>query len=118
MIFEKFDVVLVNLNPQKGHAQAGIRPAVIIQSNLFNRYAPTIILVPLTTQEKKIFPSEFLISPSQKNGLSQSSRFLGSQLITVDKNFVVKRLGQLEEKYFDQVKEALQVSLDFENDFV
>lgn len=117
-MLEKFDVVLVNLNPRKGHTQAGVRPAIIVQSNLFNRYSPTIILAPLTTKKKKIFPSEFLISPSIRNGLSLPSRFLGSQLITIDKDFVIRRLGKLESKYYQQAKEALRISLDFENDFV
>ena len=118
MTLEKFDIVVVNLDPRKGHAQAGIRPAVIVQSNLFNRHAATIIVVPLTSKEKKLFPSEFLISPSHRNGLTAPSRFLGSQLMTLDKTFVVKRLGQLEEKYYAQAREALRISLDFENDFV
>jgi mRNA interferase MazF len=118
MIFEKFDIVLVNLDPRKGHAQAGIRPAVVVQSNLFNASSSTVILVPLTAQQKKIFPSEFLINPTQKNGLVGISRFLGSQLMTVDKDFIVKRMGRLEEEYFHQVQEALRISLDWENDFV
>lgn len=118
MTIEKFDIVLVNLNPRKGHAQAGIRPAVVMQSNLFNRYSPTVIIAPLTSQKKKLFPSEFLITPSRSNGLSEPSRFLGSQLITIDKDFIQKRLGRLEEKYFDEAREALRVSLDWENDFI
>ena len=118
MHYEKFNIVSVNLNPRKGHVLAGIRPAVIIQSNLFNPYSSTLVIVPLTTQKKKLFPSEFLIHPSKSNGLSEDSRFLGSQLMTVDKDCVSKKLGKLEEKYFSSVQEALRVSLDWENEFV
>lgn len=115
---KKFDVVLANLNPRKGHAQSGIRPAVVVQSNLFNQYSTTLIVIPLTTQHRKIFPSEFLIQPSRKNGLQDVSRFLGSQPMTLDGDFVEKVLGSLEDKYYVQVQEALRVSLDWDNDFV
>lgn len=114
----KYDIVMVDLNPRKGHAQSGFRPSVIIQSNAFNRSSPTIIVVPLTSVEKKIFPSEFLINPSPANGLKKRSRFLGSQIMTVDSSFIVKKIGRLERNYFPMVREALDVALDWENEFI
>jgi len=115
--FQKFDVFFIDLNPKKGHAQAGIRPCVLIQSNLFNQYGSTLVVVPVTTNQKKIFPSEFLIEPSESNGLKQVSRFLGSQIMTIDKEFVRKKIGSLEECYHEEVQKALSVALDWENDF-
>jgi len=115
---KKFDIFLVNLNPKKGHTQAGMRPCVIVQSNIFNTYSSTILVVPLTTVEKKIFPSEFWINPSRKNGLKQKSRFLGSQIITIDKKYFSQKLGDLEKKYYFLVKEALEISLDPDNNFI
>ncbi|MFZ5342011.1 MAG: type II toxin-antitoxin system PemK/MazF family toxin [Patescibacteria group bacterium] len=44
-----------------------MRPCVVIQSNIFNKYSPTIIVVPLTSNSAKIFPSEFLIKASKTN---------------------------------------------------
>ncbi len=114
---KKYDIFLANLNPKKGHAQAGMRPCVIIQSNLFNSHSSTALIVPLTTTKKNIFPSEFYITPSKLNGLSQKSRFLGSQIMTLDKNYLEKKLGSLENKYHSQVKESLGVALDWEDDF-
>jgi mRNA interferase MazF len=113
---QKYDIVSVDLNPKKGHAQAGIRPCVIIQSNLFAT-SPTVLLVPLASQKKKIFPSEFLISPSKTNGLSAESRFLGSQIMTLDKHFLKNKMGVLEPEYRPYVREALDVSLDPNDDF-
>ena len=55
MEIKKFDIIMINLNPKKWHTQAWIRPCVVIQNNLFNKYSPTIIVVPLTTTKKKIF---------------------------------------------------------------
>jgi len=114
---KKFDVLLVNLDPGKGHVQAGLRPVILIQSNLFNRNSSTLIIVPLTSTEKTLFPSEFLIQPSETNGLMAASRFLGSQMMTVDRCWVLKKMGHLEEVYHPLVQEALSVALDWEGDF-
>jgi len=64
-----------------------------------------------------VFPSEFTITPSERNGLKEHSRFLGSQIITLDVQYLSKKLGRLEEKYQLQVREALGVALDIEDDF-
>lgn len=114
----KFEIWHVDLDPKKGHAQAGTRPCIIVQSNLFNSHGPTVVVIPLTTTVRKIFPSEFFITPSKKNGLSQPSRALGSQLFTVDKRFFVKQIGVLEKTYWKELQQALSVSLDWENDFL
>ena len=116
MSFKKYDIVLLDLDPPKGHAQAGVRPAVILQSNNFAR-ASTTIIVPLTTSNKKAYPSQFWIEPTKGNGLLLNSCFLGTQITTIDLEFIIKKIGYLEEKYYPQVKEALAISLDWENDF-
>lgn len=109
---KKFEIWNVDLNPQKGHTQAGTRPCIIIQSNLFNAHSPTVVVIPLTTTKQNIFPSEFLISSSKINGLSQPSRALGSQAFTVDKRFFRKQIGILEEIYWTELKQTLHASLD------
>jgi len=116
-VMNKFDIIEVNLNPQKGHAQAGIRPAIIIQSNAFNQYSPTLIIVPLTSKQKKIFPGEFQITPSIENGLTKTSRFLGSQIMTLDKSFIAKKIGTLEPVYWEKLEESIMIVLDLKNQF-
>ncbi len=117
MNIKKYDTITVNLNPRKGSTQAGIRPCVVIQSNLFNQYSSTIIVVPLTTKVRKVFPSEFMISPSKLNWLSKKSRFLWSQIITVDKRFVFAKVWTLESKYYDDIDNAISKALDTTHDF-
>ena len=114
---KKYDIYNIDLNPKKWSAQAWIRPCVIIQSNIFNNHSPTLIIVPLTSNDKKIFPSEFLIKPSKQNWLKQESRFLWSQIITIDKRYFWKKLGKLDECYFEEMHEALSTSLDWCNDY-
>jgi len=117
MNLKKYDVVLLDLDPPKGHVQAGVRPAVIAQSNLFNRRASTVLIVPLTSNSNKLFPCEFWIEPSKKNGLGSPSRFLGSQLTALDKEFIIKKIGRLEAGYHHLVQEALGVALDWDDSF-
>ena len=116
-MLKKYDIVFVNLNPKKWHTQAWIIPCVIIQNNLFNNNAPTLIVVPLTSNLKTPFPSEFIINASKQNWLKEDSRFLGSQIITIDKDFVTKKVWSLEAKYYEEIKNAIYIALDFDDDF-
>jgi len=117
MIITKYDIFLANFSSQKGSVQSGKRPCVILQSNLFNAQSATVLVAPLTTSILKIFPSEFLISPSVENGLDNLSRFLGSQIITIDKQFLLQSLGKLEATYRADVQKALSVAFDLPDDF-
>ena len=117
MNIKKYDILKVNLNPKKWHAQAWIRPCIVIQSNIFNKYSPTILVVPLTSTEKDIFPSEFWIKPSKINWLSSKSRFLWSQIMTLDKDYVVWKFWELEKKYFGELRNAISISLDLGDDY-
>ena len=87
-MIKKYDIVKVDLNPKKWHTQAGIRPAIVVQGDLFNKYAPTILVVPLTSNLKEPFPSEFIIKKTKINGLDSNSRVLWSQIITLDKDLL------------------------------
>jgi len=116
-MYKKYDIIFANLNPKKWHTQAWIRPCVIVQNNLFNAAAPTTIIIPLTSVLKKPFPSEFIIKKSRENGLDEDSRFLWSQIITIDKEYITKRVGVLEVKYHEELKNALGISLDMEDNF-
>lgn len=118
MAYKKYDIVLADLNPRKGSVQSGVRPCVIIQNNIFCENSPTTIVVPLTSNTKKIFPSEFLIQPSEINWLTEISRFKGNSISTLDVSFVKKKLGVLEKKYYKEVLWAISVSLDINDIFI
>lgn len=92
--------------------QSGTRPCIIVSADLFNKYAPTIVLIPLTTTLKNTFPSEFIIEPSKINGLPEKSRFLGSQIITIDKEFLSRKIGSLDSEYKQEMEKALKLVLD------
>jgi mRNA-degrading endonuclease toxin of MazEF toxin-antitoxin module len=85
---------------------------VIISSDIFNRHAPTVNIVPLTSVIKEPFPSEFIIEPSNENNLSEKSRYLGSQIMTIDTDFFRGKIGILEEKYRNLSRESTKLVLD------
>jgi len=111
-MIKKYDIIKVDLTPKKWHTQSGIRPAIVVQSDLFNKYSPTVLVVPLTSTLKIPFPSEFIIKRSNINWLDLDSRVLWSQIITLDKNYIVWKYGVLEEQYRDILDKSLKLVLD------
>jgi mRNA interferase MazF len=79
-----------------GRAQAGRRPAVIMQNDAATARLPTVLVVPLTTQQDALrFPGTVLIEPDKQNRLPQPSVALLFQLTSLDQKFLGKRLGRL-----------------------
>ena len=100
---------MVNFNPGRGSEQQGIRPGLIIQNNLGNQFASTTIIAAITTTLNKN-PVTVLIGEG-KTGLTRNSMVNLSQILTVDKGRLLKRLGKLEENKIAEVDEALGLSL-------
>lgn len=113
-VFQQYDIWFVNLNPKKGSAQAGLRPCIIVQSDVFNMYSPVVTVIPCTSQIKQPFPSEFIIEASESNWLVATSRALWNQIMTVDKSYFSRKVGVLEYKYRDICSQALKVVLGLE----
>lgn len=93
--FRRGDIYYVQFgNTSTGSEQHGDRPAVIIQNDVGNTYAPTLIVVPLTsnTEKKVTQPTHCLL---ENEGLSMSSMALAEQIFTIDKSRILKYLGHL-----------------------
>ena len=100
---------MTNFNPGRGSEQAGIRPALIIQNDIGNRYASTTIVAAITTTIKK-YPVTVLISQGT-SGLRENSMVNLAQVLTIDKGRLTKKLGGLDETKMNEVDEAIKVSL-------
>lgn len=59
------DIALVDLQPTKGHEQAGYRPCVVISNNIFNKFTKMVIVCPITTNSKD-FPTHYKLEYSKK----------------------------------------------------
>ena len=103
-------VWLVNWNPASGSEQAGKRPAIIIQNNIGNEKAPTTIVAAISSTIK-LFPMNVKIDPPE-SGLKLSSIVKASEILTINKDRLEKKLGQLNRQKMKEVNAAIKLSLD------
>ncbi len=106
------DIFLANLQPVVGSEQGGIRPVLIIQNNLSNKYSPVVIIAAITSKEfSKEFPTNVFISKKDSK-LPKDSTILLNQIRTIDKTRLAKKISSLDIHLMNQVNTALKVSLD------
>ena len=103
------EVWLVNWNPARGGEQAGKRPALIVQNDIGNEHASTTIVAALSTTVR-LYPMNVQVDPPQ-GGLTKTSMVKTSQLLTVTKERLEKRLGTVDQKKMEEVDRALRLSL-------
>ena len=111
MSIKRGDLFWVDLDPTRGSEQSGCRPVLVIQNDAGNQYAPTTIVAPLTTKSfSKIYPVNAHV-PKGIGGLKQDGVVLLSQIRTVDKARLDKKIGRLPPAHLAKVNEAIKISL-------
>jgi len=111
MSIKRGDIFYADLDPTKGREQAGRRPVIVIQNNVGNKMSSTIIIAPLTTKK---FSKEYPTNVHIKNGaanLKEDSVVLLSQIRTIDKNRLERKIGSLSGEMLTRVDEAIRISL-------
>ena len=106
MGFKKADIVVVNLNPKKGHEVGKIRPAVVISSDDENDILDTVILMPLSTDLLEDMEPYRMRIPKRDN-LKQDSDILINQIRTLSKQRIGERVAQLTDDEYAQVIQLL-----------
>jgi mRNA interferase MazF len=102
------DLHWVEFPARGGHAQAGRRPAIIMQAEARAVGLPTVLLVPLTSQMDALrFPGTVLVEADGRNGLRRASVALVFQLTAVDRRYVVNYIGEIAETVLHQIQVAL-----------
>lgn len=110
MIVHRGDIYYADLSPVIGSEQGGIRPVLIVQNNVGNRFSPTVIAAAITSQRTKAnLPTHILVN-AQTTGLAKDSIVLLEQVRTIDKHRLKERMGSLDTKSMDEVDQALSVS--------
>lgn len=109
------DLILVEFPNVGGSVQTGVRPAIVIQNNMGNKYSPCLIVVPLTSnvENKKYLPTHVLIDT--EGGVAKTSIALCEQLSTIEKRRIKKYLGHLTQNEMRRVDQAICVSLALVN---
>jgi len=93
------DVYWIDLPARGGHAQAGRRPAIIVQGAEATEQLPTVLVIPLTTQQDALrFPGTVLIEPDAENGLRRPSIALVFQLTVPDRRLVGEHVGKISDE--------------------
>ncbi len=100
------EVYLVNLDPTVGKEIRKTRPALIIQTDTYNRYSATTVVVPITSNTSNPGPSKVLVTPPE-GGLKKESVILLKQIRVVDKRRLLKRLGKVESQTLRKVDAAM-----------
>lgn len=115
MNVKRGDVFYADLSPVVGSEQGGVRPVVIIQNNVGNKYSPTVIAAAITSQTNKAdLPTHAKITSEIK--LPKNSVVLLEQIRTIDKKRLRDKVGRLNEKNMKKVNEALVLSIGIEID--
>ena len=115
LIVKKGDLFFADLSPVVGSEQGGVRPVLVVQNDVGNKYSPTIIVAAVTSQTSKAkLPTHVELQATQ-GGLSKNSVVLLEQLRTIDKQRLKERIGSLSDSQMPIVDEALGVSLGIAN---
>ena len=100
-----------DLSPVVGSEQGGIRPVIIIQNDLGNKYSPTVIAAAITSQTgKNRLPTHIEIN-AEANGLKADSVVLAEQIRTIDKSRLKEKIGHIkDDKIMNRINSAIGIS--------
>lgn len=104
------DIYYADLSPVVGSEQGGMRPVLIVQNNVGNRYSPTVIAAAITSQVNKAKMPTHIELGAPRFGLTRDSVVLMEQIRTIDKKRLREKMGCLDETAMRSVDEALAVS--------
>ncbi len=110
MIIKRGDIFYADLSPVIGSEQGGVRPVLIVQNDIGNKYSPTVIAAAITSQINKAkLPTHIEIS-AREYGLAKDSVILLEQIRTIDKVRIREKIGGLDEELMERVNEAIGIS--------
>ena len=112
-IVNRGDVCMVNFNTRnrEGNVQVGYRPAVIVQTNVGNKFSPTTIVVPMTSRFRKNNLPTHVFCPRGEGGVQSDSLILAEQIMIIDKDQISRVIGSLPERILGSVDCAMKISL-------
>ncbi len=115
MIIKRGDMFYADLSPVIGSEQGGIRPVLIIQNDMGNKYSPTVIAAAITSQKTKSKLPTHIEIDSASSGLKSDSIILAEQIRTIDKSRLKEKIGHINDNnVIDKINNALGVSFGLE----
>lgn len=110
MTIKRGDIYYADLSPVIGSEQGGVRPVLIIQNDVGNRYSPTVIAAAITSQMGKAKLPTHINVGAQGCGLAKNSVVLLEQVRTIDKQRLREKMGTLSGGTMSEIDKALSVS--------
>ena len=110
MSVKRGDIYYADLSPVVGSEQGGLRPVLIIQNDVGNRYSPTVIAAAITSRMGKTRLPTHIDIYADKAGLSKDSVVLLEQIRTLDKQRLKEKMGHLDDGMMNEINNAIAVS--------
>lgn len=111
LVVKRGDVYFADLSPVVGSEQGGVRPVLVIQNDIGNRFSPTVIVAAITAQIQKAKLPTHVEIDAKRYGFERDSVILLEQIRTIDKQRLTDKITHLDDEMMDRVDEALQISV-------
>ncbi len=110
MVIKRGDIYYADLSPVIGSEQGGVRPVLVVQNDVGNKYSPTVIAAAITSQINKAKLPTHIEIGALEYGLAKDSVILLEQIRTIDKRRLREKIGHLDEELMEKVNSALEIS--------
>jgi transcriptional modulator of mazE/toxin, mazF len=104
------DIFYADLSPVVGSEQGGLRPVLIVQNDVGNKYSPTVIAAAITSKMSKTHLPTHIDIYADKVGLARDSVILLEQIRTIDKRRLREKMGHLDDAVMQDVNNAISIS--------
>ncbi|MBE6662489.1 MAG: type II toxin-antitoxin system PemK/MazF family toxin [Ruminococcaceae bacterium] len=115
MSVKRGDIYYADLSPVVGSEQGGLRPVLIIQNDIGNRYSPTVIAAAITSRMSKTHLPTHIDIYAERAGLAKDSVVLLEQIRTLDKRRLREKMGHLDDEMMGVVNSAIAVSFGLDS---
>lgn len=110
MNIRRGDIYYADLSPVVGSEQGGVRPVLIVQNNVGNRFSPTVIAAAITSQQSKANLPTHIPLNATASGLAKDSVVLLEQVRTIDKKRLKEKMGSIDEGSMNEINNAISIS--------
>lgn len=116
IIVKRGDIFYADLSPVVGSEQGGVRPVLVIQNDVGNKYSPTVIVAAITSQLKKAKLPTHLEIDAGNYGLIKDSVLLLEQIRTIDRKRIRDKIGRCDKGFMAKVDRAIGISVGISED--
>lgn len=111
MIVQRGEVYFADLSPVVGSEQGGVRPVLVVQNDIGNKFSPTVIVAAITAQIQKAKLPTHVEIEAEPHGFERKSVILLEQIRTLDKQRLTDKITELDASKMAEIDHALEVSL-------